>query len=45
MQALTAFHSEVTAQNFPYPQNSIGMKPGEKDTLFEALDKALPVHR
>ncbi len=38
--ALKAFHNEVTAKNFPYPETNIGMHPNEKDKFLEALDKA-----
>jgi 3-methyl-2-oxobutanoate hydroxymethyltransferase len=37
--ALQAFHAEVTALNFPYTEQAIGMHPGEEDKLLEALDK------
>ena len=37
--ALKSFHAEVTAQNFPYPEQCITMHPKEKDKLLEALDK------
>ncbi|MDJ0821825.1 MAG: 3-methyl-2-oxobutanoate hydroxymethyltransferase [Paracoccaceae bacterium] len=42
--ALGAFHREVTAGNFPYPQTNIGMHPGEKESFLEALDKWRPTH-
>ena len=38
--ALKAFHSEVTAKNFPYPETNITMHPEEKDRFLEALDKS-----
>ena len=38
--ALKAFHDEVTAQKFPYPETCISMHPEEKDRFLEALDKA-----
>ncbi|MCU9850018.1 3-methyl-2-oxobutanoate hydroxymethyltransferase [Defluviimonas sp. WL0024] len=38
--ALNAFHSEVAAANFPYPQTNISMHPDEKYKFLEALDKA-----
>ena len=38
--ALKAFHDEVTAKNFPYPETNISMHPNEKDKFLEALDKA-----
>ncbi|MCP4391138.1 MAG: hydroxymethyltransferase, partial [Gammaproteobacteria bacterium] len=38
--ALKAFHDEVTAQNFPYPETNISMHPNEKERFLEALDKA-----
>ncbi len=37
--ALKAFHKEVTAMNFPYPETNISMHPNEKDKFLEALDK------
>ncbi len=37
--ALKAFHDEVTAKNFPYPETNISMHPNEKDKFLEALDK------
>jgi len=37
--ALTQFHTEVHAHNFPYPQNNIAMHPNEKEKFLEALDK------
>ena len=40
VEALKAFHDEVSAQNFPYPQTNISMHPNEKDKFLEALDKA-----
>ncbi|MEM9277434.1 MAG: 3-methyl-2-oxobutanoate hydroxymethyltransferase [Pseudomonadota bacterium] len=40
VSALKAFHGEVAAKNFPYPETSIGMHPNEKDKFLEALDKA-----
>ena len=43
--ALKAFHDEVTAQNFPYPETNIAMHPGEKDKFLEALDKWTPTHQ
>ena len=43
--ALGAFHSEVTAGNFPYPQTNISMHEGEKDKFLEALDKWSPTHQ
>ena len=42
--ALTEFHKEVTAQNFPYTQTNIGMKDGEHAKFVEALDKWTPTH-
>ena len=38
--ALSQFHNEVIAQNFPYPETNIQMHPEEKDKFLEALDKA-----
>ena len=43
--ALKAFHNEVTAQNFPYPETNIGMHPGEKDKFLEQLDQWTPTHQ
>ncbi len=37
--ALKAFHNEVTAKNFPYPETNISMHPNEKEKFLEALDK------
>ncbi len=37
--ALKAFHDEVSAKNFPYPETNISMHPEEKDKFLEALDK------
>ena len=42
--ALTAFHTEVAAKNFPYPETNISMHENEKDKFLEALDKWTPVH-
>ncbi len=42
--ALGAFHQEVAAGTFPYPQTSIGMHPGEKERFLEALDRWSPTH-
>jgi 3-methyl-2-oxobutanoate hydroxymethyltransferase len=38
--ALKAFHDEVAAKNFPYPETNIAMHPEEKDRFLEALDKS-----
>ncbi|MXZ80188.1 MAG: hydroxymethyltransferase [Gammaproteobacteria bacterium] len=38
--ALTTFHAEVAGRRFPYPEQCIGMHPGEADKFLEALDKA-----
>ncbi len=38
--ALSEFHNEVRANNFPYPQNNISMHPNEKEKFLEMLDKA-----
>ena len=43
--ALGAFHGEVTAGNFPYPQTNISMHDGEKEKFLEALDKWSPTHQ
>lgn len=40
--ALRTFHSEVSAQKFPYPETNVTMRPGEKDKFLEALDKWSP---
>ena len=37
--AMTSFHDEVQAGNFPYTQNNIRMHDTEKDKFLEALDK------
>ena len=37
--AMSMFHKEVQAQNFPYQSNNISMHPNEKDKFLEALDK------
>lgn len=39
VEALSAFHSEVTKKNFPYAHTSISMHRNEKDKFLEALDK------
>ena len=43
--ALKAFHNEVTAQNFPYPETNIDMHPGEKDKFLEQLGQWTPTHQ
>ena len=43
--ALSEFHNEVAAHNFPYAQTNIGMHEGEKDKFLEALDKYTPLHQ
>jgi 3-methyl-2-oxobutanoate hydroxymethyltransferase len=43
--ALGQFQHEVTAGNFPYPQNNISMHEGEKEKFLEALDKWSPTHQ
>tara|TARA_Y100001958_G_scaffold147283_1_gene127804 strand:+ start:3391 stop:4239 length:849 start_codon:yes stop_codon:yes gene_type:complete len=43
--ALSAFQSEVTIGNFPYPQTNISMHEGEKEKFMEALDKWRPIHQ
>ena len=45
VEALGAFHQEVTAQNFPYAETNIGMHKGEKEKFLEALDKWSPLHQ
>ncbi len=42
--ALGAFHAEVKARKFPYPETSISMHPAEKEKLLEELDKWTPTH-
>ena len=37
--ALKAFHDEVAAKNFPYPETNISMHPNEKEKFLEVLDK------
>ena len=39
VKALKAFHDEVTARKFPYPEQNIGMPAEEKEKFLEALDK------
>ena len=43
--ALKAFHDEVTAKNFPYPETNISMHKKEKEKFLEALDKWTPTHQ
>ena len=43
--ALGQFHTEVTAQNFPYSQTNIRMHTGEDAKFLEALDMWTPTHR
>ncbi|MEM6679326.1 MAG: 3-methyl-2-oxobutanoate hydroxymethyltransferase [Pseudomonadota bacterium] len=43
--ALGAFHREVTAGNFPYPQTNTRMHAGEKERFLEALDCWTPTHQ
>jgi len=43
--ALSAFHNEVVAHNFPYAHTNIGMHAGEKERFLEALDKWTPTHQ
>ena len=43
--ALKAFHDEVTAKHFPYPETNIAMHPGEKDKFLEQLDKWTPIYQ
>lgn len=45
VSALGQFRDEVTAGNFPYPQNNFSMHKGEKDRFLEALDKWRPIHQ
>lgn len=42
--ALGAFHTEVVARNFPYPQTNIAMHAGEHEKFLEALDAWRPTH-
>ncbi|MEM7074255.1 MAG: 3-methyl-2-oxobutanoate hydroxymethyltransferase [Pseudomonadota bacterium] len=42
VDALGAFHSEVTARKFPYPETNVTMHAGEKERFLEALDKWRP---
>lgn len=37
--AMKAFHGEVRANKFPYPQTNVSMHPNEKEKFLEALDK------
>jgi len=39
VNALKAFHDEVVAKNFPYPQTNVSMHANEKEKFLEALDK------
>lgn len=43
--ALSAFHREVAARNFPYAQTNIGMHSGEADKFREALEGWTPTHQ
>lgn len=43
--ALSTFHKEVAATNFPYPETCIAMHPGEREKFLEALDKWSPTHQ
>ncbi len=45
VSALKAFHDEVTAKNFPYPETNISMHKNEKEKFLEALDKWTPTHQ
>lgn len=45
VSALSTFHNEVTARNFPYPETNIGMHGGEHTQFLEALDKWQPTHQ
>ena len=42
--ALTQFHQEVRANNFPYASTNIKMHEGEQEKFLEALDKWTPTH-
>lgn len=44
VDALSAFHSEVTAQKFPYKETNVTMHPGEKEKFLETLDKWSSAH-
>ena len=37
--ALKAFHGEVMAKRFPYPEQCVSMQPEEKQKFLEAVDK------
>jgi 3-methyl-2-oxobutanoate hydroxymethyltransferase len=37
--AMKAFHDEVKARNFPYPETNVSMHSNEKEKFLEALDK------
>ena len=43
--ALSAFHNEVTAGNFPYAPTNVTMHDGEQTKFLEALDKWQPIHQ
>ena len=45
VQALTEFHNEVVANNFPYPKTNIKMHKEEKEKFLEALNKWTPTHQ
>ncbi|WP_170325283.1 3-methyl-2-oxobutanoate hydroxymethyltransferase [Ruegeria arenilitoris] len=45
VDALSQFHTEVTARNFPYSETNIGMREGEHNKFLEALDKWTPTHQ
>lgn len=42
--ALSEFHNEVVAQNFPYAHTNISMHDGEVEKFREALDQWTPLH-
>lgn len=45
VSALSAFHSEVINNNFPYPNTNISMHAGEKEKFMDALAKRTPTHQ
>ncbi|MEM8976385.1 MAG: 3-methyl-2-oxobutanoate hydroxymethyltransferase [Pseudomonadota bacterium] len=45
VSALSEFHREVAAQNFPYAETNIRMKQGEHEKFLEGLDTWVPTHR
>lgn len=43
--ALSQFHTETRAKNFPYAATNIGMHEGEEAKFLEALDAWTPTHQ